>query len=875
MQRVQIFLILFVLSMFAVSTMITPVQFQHNSRGAPSPIPSIPSHLSAIGKNNSSGPENVKPSSNSEPAPMGITDYGLDSSGAYRYNTSAFLGTAQISSLITSAPTSSGGPNMTFQLNVVLPFTSQDGRQLVYWLQNVIVYDTSNHEAYFEDNVWNMSSPSAETASAGISGSGKVYNFGNGGSYYAASTASYASIPLPATVQFLVNSTIDTQGEPKVYFQYNYGTGWHTYDVVTFPVLTSQSLDSGLVVDGTKYNPYGTYYDAELILGGAGNGWNTTLVNSNIQLQLQFWNGHNYEEVTNAYSFGGDTLEGISNAQSSSQHYSENGTLYVQVSPGSGTLGSLYTQSQMGIVTIQSPINSGVLYVESSPSPISGSGNSFTGQSATLAIFPGSYTFYVYSPGGTPFGRLTVPIVAGEEKSYFISSSSTVALTLSYSIVGGGTGYSPPTLSYATNGLQNTSTLTTSPKVYYVDEGSTWSVTATLGGSSSQERWITNQTTSGNAASPGTLSFAYYNQYLVAFNFSVTGGGTGYSSPSVMVTQFDSIVSTAAAQSVWVDAGSRYSYSILLNGSTQSERWIANSSTSGQVQSTTVQIPTYYHQFAVSAEFSVSNGGTPSIGPTFTSLSFGKTNSSLLTTTPVSFWIDAGSPYSFANDVTTSLQERWITNSSNSGAVTSSLTLDPIFTQQYYVAMQPGVQSAGTVDPRSEWVNSGSSLTISNSANPGWKFQMWNGTGSGSYTGSSSTTTVTVEGPIVESGIFYAGLTIVPVGSGSVSYSFGPTSSSITSTETVYVPVGTTVNLNANPTSFFDKMDSWSGDVNGTNIQIALTVQSPASVQAQFGLNFIMIGAIVLVIVALVAAIVAVSRRRKIPDYYLKELKNK
>ena len=862
MQKVQIFLILFVLSMFAISTIITPVQFQHDSRGAPSPIPSIPSHLSAIGKNNSA-PENVNLFSNSEPAPIGITDYGLGSSGAYTYNTSAFLGIAQISSLITSAPTSSGGPNMTFQLNVVLPFTSQDGRQLVYWLQNVIVYDTSNHEAYFENNVWNMSSPSAQMASAGISGSGKVYNFGNGGSYYAASTASYASISLPATVQFLINSTIDSQNEPKVYFQYNYGTGWQTYDVVTFPVLTSQSLDSGLVVDGTKYNPYGTYYDAELILGGAGNGWNTTLVNSNIQLQLQFWNGHNYQEVTNAYSFGSNTLEGISNAQSSSQHYSENGTLYVQVSPGSGTLGTLYTQSQMGIVTVQSSINSGVLYVKSSSGSISGSGNSFTGQSATLTIFPGTYTFYVYSLGGTPFGRLTVPIVAGEVHSYLVSSSSTVALTLSYSVIGGGIGYSPPTLSYMSNGIQNSSTLTTSPSVYYVDQGGSWSITSTLGGSTSQERWTTNQTTSGSATSPQTMSFAYYNQYLAGFNFTVIGGGTGYSLPSVTVTQFGGDVSITVGQSVWVDAGSHYSYGNLLNGSTQSERWTANSFTSGQVQSATVQTPEYYHQFAISAEFSVSNGGTPTVGPTFTYLSFGKTNSSSLTTAPTSFWIDAGSTYSFASNVTKSLQERWVTNSSNSGTVTSSLTLDPMFTHQYYVTMQPAVQSAGTVNPQSEWVNGGSSLTISNSANPGWKFEMWNGTGPGSYTGSSSTTTVTIEGPIVESGIFYAGLTIAPAGSGSISYSFGSTSSSITSTETVYVPVGTAVTLSANPASFFDKMDSWSGDVSGSSAQTALTVQSPKSVQAQFGLNFITIGVVILVIVILVAAVAAVSRRRK------------
>ena len=860
MQKVQIFLTLFVLSTFCLTTIVPPVQFQHASKGAPSPLPSIPSHLSAIGKNNSKTPENVKLFSSSEPAPMGIADYGLGSSGAYRYNTSTFLGIAQISSLTTSATLSSGGPNMTFQLNVVLPFSSQNGRQLVYWLQNVMFYDTSNHKAYFENNVWNMSSYTAKMASNGISGSGQVYNF-DGNSYYAESTSTYASIPLPATVQFLINATINSRSEPKVYFQYNYGSGWQTYDVVTFPVLTSQSLDSGFVVDGTKYNPYGTYYDAELILGGAGNGYNTTLVQSNVQLQLRFWNGHNYQEVTNAYSFGSNTLEGISNAQSTSQYYLENGTLYAQVSSGSGTLSSIYTQSQVGIVTIQSSINSGVVYTKSSSTSLSGNGNSFTGGSATLTLFPGTYNFYVYSVGGTQFGRLTLTIVAGEVRSYSVTSSSTVALTLSYSIIGGGTGYSPPTLIYTTNGLQNTSALTTSPRIFYVDEGSKWSVTDVLSGSSSQERWITNQTASGSTTSAETLNFTYYHQYLVAFNFSVLGGGAGYSAPSVTVTRFGANTSTKAGQLIWVDAGSYYSYSDLLKGSTQSERWMASDISSGQVQPTIAQTPLYYHQFAINAEFSVLNGGTPSIGPTLVSRSFGTTNYFVLTITPTLFWVDAGSHYSFSNIVTTSLQERWITNSSNSSTIAASLTLDPAFTHQYYVTLQPEVQSAGVVDPHSEWIDAGSTLAISASPNPGWKFEMWNGTGLGAYTGRAGTVTITIQGPIVENSIFYAGLTVVSMGSGSVSYSFGSNSSTVTTTETVYVPLGTIVTLNANPTSFFNKIDSWSGAASGIGAQTALTVQSPATVQAQFGFNYVVIGGIVaILVVALV--IIAIMRRR-------------
>ena len=597
-------------------------------------------------------------------------------------------------------------------------------------------------------------------------------------------------------------------------------------------------------------------------MGGAGSGWNTSLVKSNIQLQLQFWNGHNYQQITNAYTFGSNTLEGISNALSSTQHYSENGTLYAQVSPGPGTLTNLYTQSQMSIVTIQSSISSGSVYIESSSTSPTGNGYSYTGQSATFTLFPGTYTFYAYSQDRTQFGRSTETVHTGQTKSYFIIPESTVLLNLSYSTLGGGNAYNSPTLSYTSNGLQKNSTFTTTPSVYYVDKGSTWSVTSVLGGSTSQERWGTNQATSNSATSSESQDFTYYHQFLVGFNFSIAGGGSGYSDPEVTLTQFGNNVSSTAGQMVWVDSGSHYAYTSLLNGSTQSERWKADNLISGQVFSNTLKIPSYYHQFAISAGFSLSNEGSPSVGPTFMSSSLGSSSSSSLSTTPSIFWVDAGSSYSFSNNVTIPPQGRLITNSSNNGIATSPQTLNPVFTLQYFVTIQSEVQSGGTVSPSSGWINAGSSMTISSSATPGWKFEMWNGSGEGSYTGSANTTTLTVQSPIVENGIFYPGLTIMVKGSGSVSYSFDSTSSNMVSTTTVYVPVGTNVTLNAIPSSLFDKMDSWSGSVSGANTQTVLTVQSPATVQAQFSLNVIIIGAIAVVILVLVAAVAASARKR-------------
>jgi hypothetical protein len=45
-----------------------------------------------------------------------------------------------------------------------------------------------------------------------------------------------------------------------------------TYDAVIFIGVTGLTSLKGFVVDGTQYNPFGFFYDSELILRGPG-GW--------------------------------------------------------------------------------------------------------------------------------------------------------------------------------------------------------------------------------------------------------------------------------------------------------------------------------------------------------------------------------------------------------------------------------------------------------------------------------------------------------------------------------------------------------------------------------------------------------------------------
>ncbi len=81
-------------------------------------------------------------------------------------------------------------------------------------------------------------------------------------------------------------------------------------------------------------------------------------------------------------------------------------------------------------------------------------------------------------------------------------------------------------------------------------------------------------------------------------------------------------------------------------------------------------------------------------------------------------------------------------------APSNSTTYTANFTTQYYLTMTSA--SNCIVSPQSGWYNSGSSISINATPNTGYSFSGWSGTGSISYTGSSSSATVTMNGPITE-----------------------------------------------------------------------------------------------------------------------------
>jgi hypothetical protein len=138
-------------------------------------------------------------------------------------------------------------------------------------------------------------------------------------------------------------------------------------------------------------------------------------------------------------------------------------------------------------------------------------------------------------------------------------------------------------------------------------------------------------------------------------------------------------------------------------------------------------------------------------------------------TTPTTFsWIE-GSTHSIAavSSVTCGTQCRyvfvgWSDQGGQSHYITISSPPNPttiflptytaIYQKQYFLTIQ--AKGPGSVPLSSGWYNAGTTLTLVASANPQHTFISWVGTGSGSYTGTKNSATITMHGPVSESANF-------------------------------------------------------------------------------------------------------------------------
>jgi hypothetical protein len=213
-----------------------------------------------------------------EPAPMGISDYGMSPStgtAVTPYSTTSFLGTINIQSYSPNSQTSG-----VFQLNVNFDMET-NGKPQVYWIQLVATI-SQTAGAYYLNNfaveIWNYTSPGdGKFSSNCIQGPGGVSTASSRGAQTFGNTLSTSDpISFPTNLDFKVESAMAAStGQPEIIAMYQDAdhSGWTTVDTAIFTCYTPES-DSNLVVEGNSFDPNNnanigivSYSDAELDFG--------------------------------------------------------------------------------------------------------------------------------------------------------------------------------------------------------------------------------------------------------------------------------------------------------------------------------------------------------------------------------------------------------------------------------------------------------------------------------------------------------------------------------------------------------------------------------------------------------------------------------
>jgi hypothetical protein len=204
---------------------------------------------------------------------------------------------------------------------------------------------------------------------------------------------------------------------------------------------------------------------------------------------------------------------------------------------------------------------------------------------------------------------------------------------------------------------------------------------------------------------------------------------------------------------------------------------------------------------------------TTPIGPTFS------VDGTTYTATQTFSWT-SGSSHTIA---TTSPQsggtgvqyawQRWSDNGaiSHTVAPTVNTTYTATFGTQYTLTM-PHV-TGGTVSPPTGWKNSGTVVSISATANAGFSFSNWTGSGTGSYSGPNNPASITMSGPITETATFTQNTTPTPTPTAT----FTPTPTATpTSTSTPTPTSSPTPTPTATPTQAVLYVASGTGGIAGT-----------------------------------------------------------
>jgi hypothetical protein len=442
--------------------------------------------------------------------------------------------------------------------------------------------------------------------------------------------------------------------------------------------------------------------------------------------------------------------------------------------------------------------------------------------------------------------------------------------------------------SYTLAGLrQSTEVAAGAGTVVEADPGTTVTVSVNSSSSSALEKWVFSGGTGGSSVTfkAGTnVTFVYYHLVHELVSYQVAGGGKPLPSSSSPVFVFQVPAGTPSAAPGQVPAPQRLGTSpveiFALEGSVASvngtisgaagERWAASSENWTVAAPDGIPAPIlFFDQYMVSIGYSIIGGGTPPNPPELLSTSFGSVDSVKISGNATAAWFDVGSNYSFQSVINGSTPaERWvgIITPASPVVLAPNQVLSEAYNHQYYADLRVNDARGGSVSQASEWVQAGSSVHASALANPQWQFEAWNGSGTGAYTGTSTTIDVAVNAPLSEKATFYVQLSIAADSGTSVAFSYGPEVGTVQAgtTKTVFIPPSATVTLRANPSVFYS-FASWQGAAPSaaTKPSLTLVVDSPGAVAGTSSLNYPLIygGAGAALIIVLAASLLIRGRR--------------
>ena len=404
-------------------------------------------------------------------------------------------------------------------------------------------------------------------------------------------------------------------------------------------------------------------------------------------------------------------------------------------------------------------------------------------------------------------------------------------------VVTGGSEPSPPILATTFSGQLVSAQLTNSATLTWMDEGSTYSLSPVLGGSTPTERWLTESATNGTANGPVTLNVEYFHQVLVTFSYSVDGGGAvGPFNISFVSFGVPGAAPVGTSQgSEWVDFGTAMSVQGTFVGGSPLERWQLASAPSITMTKPSSLSLVYYHQFEVPMLYDIEGGGSPA-PPVAQGDQFGAPFTSQFQSGG-SVWLDAGSPWTVSSFLQGSAGERWAAVGAVSGTVGSGTLLAESYQHEYLVTVSANAPAAGTLSGGG-WVREGTQVSVSENPGQGWVFMSWQGSGSGAYSGNNQNFTVDVSTPVQERAVYYVGFALVATGGGTVTFSEGSHVIPVTHELTVFVAPGTNITLSEKP-DILKSFAGWAGIPAGNAGAVVITVSRPLGVTAVFTYNLL------------------------------------